>query len=321
MKSIYFILATLVAVSFAGVASAQTKAEVLSKFNEAAEKYNAKAYSEAIPLFKETIEMTETSEDDVLDILENSQKFLANSNFQGGLAAARSSQFDEALAMFTEAKTLASNSGDVAMEAKADGMIGNVYSAQGAAALKGGDAAAAADLFMKAYTANNKNTKAGLSAAQCYDKAGDLDKASEIYKEIIALESLHSKYAEPAAQAKKAFSSSYLVAASQAATSNDYDGAIASIDKILEVIPGDAQALLLRVQIANNLKKTDDVIKYADEAAEAQTDDTAKSNIYFFLGSAYQVKENKAKAIESYQKVTAGDNVATAKEMITALNK
>ena len=77
----------------------------------------------------------------------------------------------------------------------------------------------------------------------------------------------------------------------------------------------------MRLQTATNLKNYDAVIGFGEEAASTQPTELDKSNAYFLLGAAYQNKNDKAKAIEMYQKVTEGPNAATAKAQIAELSK
>lgn len=320
MKKFNLILAFAFVIGLVGSATAQTATEVKAKFNEAAAKYNEKDFAAAIPLFEETIALTDTSEDDVLETLENSQKFLINSYYNAAMKSAQSADYDAALEGFTKCYDLASLTSNSKATSAAN-MIGNVYLAKGTDFAKAEQPAEAAAEFIKGYEQNKRNTKIGLLAAEYSIESGNQEKANEIYKEIIELGETHSKYADAATSAKSAFSSNYLVAAVEAAKENNYDGVLENVDSIIAVDPTNAQALLIRVQAANNMKKTDDVIKFAPEAIEAQSDTDVISNINYFLGSAYQTKENKTAAIAAYKNVVSGDNVATAKEMITALSK
>ena len=100
-----------------------------------------------------------------------------------------------------------------------------------------------------------------------------------------------------------------------------YDEIMKLADHIVAIDPTNAQGNLLRLQTATNMKDWDKVIALGDAAAELQPTPELKSDAYFLLGAAYQNKENKAKAIETYKKVTAGGNVVTAKAQITLLSK
>ncbi|MFI3314159.1 MAG: hypothetical protein R3Y04_00645 [Rikenellaceae bacterium] len=319
MNKLRLIFVSLMTVAFAVNASAQTAAEVTAKFSEAAQMYNAKDYDGAIPLFEETISLAEESDADVEETLQNAQKFLITSYMNGGIADAKNKDYDQALDRFTKASELSELTGSLT-KTRADAMIGNVYLAKGSSLAKD-DPAAAADEFYKAYELNDRNTKAALYAAQSYSEAGNSEKAEEIYKEVIELGKTHSKYEEAAEQAKNAYTNTYLVAASTAAAEKDYAAVTANIEKITEVDPENAQALLLQVQAANTQGKVDDVIKYGDAAVAVQTDGVAKSNLNLMIGAAYQTKDNKTKAIEYLQKVTEGPGVENAKKALEGLTK
>ncbi|MFI3321719.1 MAG: hypothetical protein R3Y50_04265 [Rikenellaceae bacterium] len=320
MKRVKLMAATLFAACAVSVASAQTATEVSAKFNEAAAKYNAKDFTGAIPLFEESISMAESSSEDVIETLQNAQKFLVTSYLSEGVNLAKTNNLDGALEMFQKSYDLADMTGSM-MAGRAQGMIANVYTAKGNALAKSEDYAGAAEEFNKSYTFDNKNTKAALLAAQFYNKAGNTEKSDEIYTQVIALGQTHSKYEAAATEAADAYATNYLVTASAAAADKNYAGVTENLDKIAAVAPDNAKALMLRVQAANNFQKVDDVIKYGEDAANAQTDEAAKSNVYFLVAAAYQTKENKAKAIEYYGKVTAGDNVQAAKDTAAALAK
>ncbi|MBQ1953331.1 MAG: hypothetical protein II361_02720, partial [Alistipes sp.] len=58
-----------------------------------------------------------------------------------------------------------------------------------------------------------------------------------------------------------------------------------------------------------------------EAAAALQTDAADQSAVYFNLGSAYNAKENKAKAIEILSKVTAEPYATPAKAAVAELTK
>jgi hypothetical protein len=61
------------------------------------------------------------------------------------------------------------------------------------------------------------------------------------------------------------------------------------------------------------------MIEHAAVALEAQTTDEGRSDINYLLGVAYNEKEMFDQAIAAMKKVTAGNNVANAQAVITAL--
>ncbi|MBQ5704843.1 MAG: hypothetical protein IIV49_07125, partial [Alistipes sp.] len=96
---------------------------------------------------------------------------------------------------------------------------------------------------------------------------------------------------------------------------NDFDGIIAMAESIAD------EALKQKVLVqAYFLKKDyDKVIEIGDAAAALQTDPADQSAVYFNLASSYNAKENKAKAIETFKKVTAEPYATPAKEAAAAL--
>jgi tetratricopeptide (TPR) repeat protein len=107
----------------------------------------------------------------------------------------------------------------------------------------------------------------------------------------------------------------------KAVEANKYADAIKYLDEVLSVDAKNPQAHLMKVQVANNMKKYSDVIKFGPTSAANLTDAAQKSSVYFFMGSAYGEMKNFEKAIECFKKVTAGDYATLAKEQIAELSK
>ena len=98
---------------------------------------------------------------------------------------------------------------------------------------------------------------------------------------------------------------------------NDFDGIIA----MAETLEDKALAQKITVQAYLLKKDYDKVIELGEAAAEAQADEADKSSVYFQLGTAYNSKEQKDKAIAALKKVTAGPSVDAAKAALAELTK
>ena len=98
---------------------------------------------------------------------------------------------------------------------------------------------------------------------------------------------------------------------------NDFDGIIAMSETIAD------KALAQKVLVQAYFLKKDyaKVIEIGEAAAALQTDEESKSAVYFNLGSAYNAKENKAKAIECLSKVTVEPYATPAKAAVAELSK
>ena len=314
-----FVLACALMVSAA--VSAQTLDDVHNSFNAAAELINGKKFVEAIPVLEKTVSQGMAVGADAMPVVQQAQGLLPVCYLRKGLIAASAKNYEEAIASLDKAAELGELYGKLSIRTRAISTISKVYMASGADAFNSKDYAKAIEIFTKGYEKNPKDLQLALQLAKSYAESGDMAKASEVYTNIISMGDKHSSFKEPADQAKQEFTTYILVEASKAAEGNKLDEVIASTDKILSFDANNAVAHMLRVQVANNVKDYDKVIAMGEAAAAAQTDDVNKSNAYFLLGAAYQNKDNKAKAIECYKKVLAGDNVATAKQQIAALSK
>lgn len=316
MNKLKLMASLVVAMLLTAGLSAQTLDEVNTKFNEAGAKLQAKDFAGAIPLLEQVVAEGAQVGAEAAETVTQAQKFLPLAYYQVGGSMAAQSKFDNAVAALTKARDLGELYGNVQVARGAGQMIGKVYFAQGASAYNSEDYAKAIEIFSKGYEADPTNTDMALNLARSYDKSGNLDKAVEVYQAIIGLESRHSRYAEPAKEAKEELAMAVLAKASEA---TDWEQVVSLTDMVLSVDPQNEMANLMRIQFANNLKNYAAVIEFGEAAAEAQTDPAKKSDAYFLLGAAYQNLDNKAKAIESFRKVTAGDNVAAAKKLISDL--
>ncbi len=315
MKAIKVTLALLMA-TFAITAASAQSAEAGAKYNEAAGLYNAKNFEAALPLLQEAVELALDADD--MATAQNAQKLIPQANFQQGLALARSNKLEESIPYLEAAMETGELYNVSAAARNAKTMISQVYTMMGGQAFNAEDYAKAAEIFAKGFAINDQDTAIGMNLAMSYCEMGDLDKGLEVYKQIMALADLHSKFAEPAAQAKEK-AASYLVKQASELATTDVEAAYASLEKVFEFDATNATAHLLRIQTAATAQAWDKIIEWGEAAAEAQVTDEAKSDVYYYLAAAYDSTDVNDKAIEVYGKVTAGNNAAAAASRITEL--
>ena len=179
------------------------------------------------------------------------------------------------------------------------------------------DYAKAAEIFAQGYAANKQDTDLALNLAMSYCELGDLDKGMGVYKEIAALGNVHSRFQPAAASAKEKAAYYLTLKAQELVGAGSNADAYALIDKYIDVDNGNAQ--MMRLQAATNAQEWDNVIAWGEATAAAQLTDELKSTAYYLLGAAYDSKDDNAKAIETYEKVVAGDNAEAAKARIAEL--
>ena len=316
MNRTKWMLSLVAALVLAGSLSAQTMNDVTEKYNAAGAAMQARDFDKAATLFGEMI-VEAAMVEEAGELLMNAQRYLPQALFSQGRTLAVQEDYTNAIAKLTEARDRAELYGNAQIMRNAIQMIGQIYFASGADAYNNERYAEAVDIFAKGFEADPTNTDMALNLARSYDRLDSLNLSVEVYQSIIALESRHSRYAEPAAVAKKEVSDAVLIRAAAAGSENNLEEVV----RLTELIPTDEAGAFLRVQVANNKKDYRSVIEYAPAAAELQTNDEKKSDVYFMLGAAYQNTENKAKAIESFRQVTAGSYAAQARNLITELQK
>ena len=320
MKKLFVSIMAILAVS---AVSAQS--EVIVKFNEGATALQGKNYASAITLFETVIDKGMDSEDPkVLNCVATAKKYLPTC-YQGvGLTAASKKDFAKAAEYLQKAADIAELYGNTPAKQKANMILAKVYQVQGGEAFNNKDYAAAVAVFEKGYAANPRNTEMALNYATSLCELGKYDEGMAIYDKICKMPA--EKYADAIAKAeanKKLYTNNKVASLQQA---GDFDGVIAMADKLQATSP--ALAEKIRLEAYNGKKEYAKVIAAGDTAAAAQTDEEGKSAIYFIVGAAYNAKYNAsnntdkasmAKAIEYFQKVTAGANVEAAKAALEAL--
>ena len=316
----------LLAVALMGFTAAFAQTDVLTVAQEANDALGAKNYAKAVELLEKVIAGGAESEDEaVLEQVNSAKKNLPIAYFRVGQsaataaqkltdAAAQSAKYDEAIAALDKAMQTGSSYKVVAAVNNAKKMKGMVYNAQAAAPFNAGEYEKAAELFAKAYEADKTSNSAALNLAESYFKLDKYAEGVKVCSEIAALPAGQKNDAAIAqAKAKITQYTNNKIAALQQA--NDFDGIIA----MAETIENQALAQKLMVQAYFLKKDYDKVIEIGDAAAELQTEPADQSAVYFNLASSYNAKENKAKAIETFKKVTAEPYATPAKEAAAAL--
>ena len=320
MKKLKFVLAAACLLAVPTL-SAQTVNDVNVKYNEAAALISEKNYEAAIPMLEEVVEMGLDAGADASATVQQAQKLIPQCYFQYGLSLCRSNRFEDALPVLEKAVAFAELYQDSKVLANSRKLMSQTYTAMGGDAFNNGDWAKAIAIFSKGYEANPTDTDLALYLAESYSASGDYENGIKVYTDIVALENRHSRYAEPAAKAREKIVYYQTIRASEAAQAGNSTDVYAIVEEILAVDPANPQAHMLRLQTAANNQDWARIIEWGSDAADAQTDNAARSDAYFMLGAAYQNSDNKDAAIASYKKVTAGNNVAAANTQIGLLSK
>ncbi|MEG0033208.1 MAG: tetratricopeptide repeat protein [Mucinivorans sp.] len=315
MKKIAFALVALFL--SLNITFAQSLDDATAKYNSAVEKVKAKDYVAAIPLLKEAMNMAIDAGESGLDLTKSVQQILPVVHFQLGLDQYKSKKFDDALKSLKTAQETGDLYNNVKIARQASRAISGIYMAQGIDCFNNKDFAGALEIFKKGYAEDDGNVKLASFTAKTYAELGQLSEAVPLFEKVIQAGTDNSRYAKDSSEAYADMNNYVLVAISAAAEAKDIDKVIALAD----MAPTSPQAAILAMQVANNAKKYDIVIARGDKAAELQKDDALKSDVYYFVGSAYNDKANKPKAIEYLSKVTSGQFAADARTAVAELKK
>lgn len=304
-----------------GSAAAQTMEDAVAKYEAAMGAMKEKKLPEAVKLLEAAADMGIDLGEDGAELVRECQGIIPKVYLQMGMAAAQAKKFDEAIAELLKCEELADLYGDVTTKRNASRFISNVYMVKGTEAFNAKDYAKALESFQKGYEQDPANIKLAAYTAKSLAELGKLEEAAPIYKTVIEAAAANSKFEADGVAAKEDLVIYTLVAASEAGQADNWDGVVKYTDQVFQVIPNEPQSSLLLIQMANKLKKYDVIIEKGVAAAEAQTADDKKADVYLLVGDAYQNKGNKDKAIEMLKKVTSGAGVATAKQIISDLSK
>ena len=292
--------------------------DITALFNEGTTSFNNKDFKGAASKFEEVLKLGDDNED-AEEVVNNAGKYLGICFHKLAGSAAAHKQYDEALEHCKKSIEI-SKEYNPAQVKKTEGMMSKVCFAKGAGLLNEKNYEGAIDVLKDGFELRPNDARIALALARAYCEAGEFVDGMDVYEQILA-KGDNPKYAEPIAQAKQdmAIYTNNQIAKMQG--ENDFDGMLEMAEKMLEKNAQSPIAHSVRLQAYTSKKSFDKVIEYGEEAAAAQTDDEAKSQMYFFLGAAYNAKEMPQQAVAAFRKVTAGPNVEGAKQAIASLAK
>lgn len=320
MKKIIIIMTALLAFGAAGKLSAQTVNDVNIKYNEAVKLYQDKKYAEAIPAFEEVINMGLEVGGEATNTIAAAQKALPEAYFRRALEFAQQQKTDDAFAELNKAMESGELYGVPATVRKARSLSAQLYRNLGAAHFNNKEYEQAIPYFQKGYEIDPSFTENAIFMGDSYAELGKYEEAFNIFNQVVAMGERSSRHKAAADQANEKIFYYMTVQANDVAKSGNARQAYTLFEEILKLDPNNANAHMVRLQAATNAEDWNNVIRWAQAAADAQTSDADKSEIYFLQAAAYQNTERPDQAIATYRKVTAGNKVALAKSQIEILS-
>lgn len=302
------LIAALAALVVSTAAFAQE--DLATLWNKAAGLVNAKNYAEAVVALETVLDAAYTA--DNIEMAEKAQKLIPNCYFRIGLSKINSDP-NAAIADLSKADEVAKLYNDAKTSRNAKSAISKVYKMLGAKSFNSKDYAAAVDVFSKGYEANPQDTELALHLAMSYCELKDFENGVKVYTDIIALENRHSKFAEPAAEAKKALSNYLLVKAQEEFGAANKEAAYATLETLIAADPMNSTNQMYRLQKAAEMQDWDNVLAWGELAGAVMATPEEQSDVYYLVAVAYDSKNENQLAVDNYRLVTAGDKLEPAK--------
>lgn len=301
----------------ASTVSAQTLNEIATKFNEGVAAANAKNFDGSAKLLQEAYDMSKTStEEGALDTGKKAYAMLGPVYMNNGKMMASQKKFNEAVKEFTKAEEVFTALNDARNASQASGMIAKVYEVNAGILYKDGDLDNALIACQEGLARNPNATDLSLLCAKIKYGKGDTAGALADYAALYEFAKTSPRFEKVAGQVDNAL----LANAAEAAKTN-VDLAEENIAMVLANNPANEIAHMQRVQIYSAAKDYKSVVKYGDEAIEAQTNANNKITLNYIVGAAHQVLGDNDNAVKYYNKVTTGQYAASAKQIVESLTK
>ena len=281
-------------------AFAQTAEEAATIFNEGVE-LNKTNVAEAIVKFEKAIEIASQVGEEADDVKNQIIAILPGLYFNKATGLLGEAKYAEAITAFEETIKCAEKYNNEDNLSKAKDAIGQVYFVQAGNAIKEKKFDEAIGLFDKGLEINPNNSEALFLKGGALLNAGKVDESIVLYDGLLK-QATEAENEEDIVKIKKIMSAAYLSKASVALKAKKNAEAQASLEKCVEY--GDnANAYTQLASLYNTQKLHDKTIVAATKALELRKSESAdkKANINFFLGSAYQAKENTEKACAAFK--------------------
>lgn len=311
MKKLVLTLAAVVL--SAGLMSAQDMAQATETAQNANEALVAKDYAKALAGFKEALTLAEACGEDGAELVGTCKGVIPSIVLSIAKNEIKDAKYDEGMATLAEAIKVATDYASDDVLEQANTLIPQVKKQKATALYNAKDYAAAIEAFKAVLEDDATDGASALRLAMALNNTGDKDGA------IAAFEQAAANGQE--ANANKQLANIYLKDGQALLKENKFKETIAACEKSNEYVES-ANAYKLAASAATKLKDNAKAIGFYEKYLEVSPDAKDANAISFTVAALYQQANNKAKAIEFYEKV-AGDAQygAQAKQQLDALKK
>lgn len=322
MKVIKNLLFTVLFAMFAVFSNAQ-EADAINAYNEALSLAQNKDFKSAIDKFGEAIELAEAIGN--TDIVTRSKTQIPKLYYQEAAKAFKVfrsspsvSNLDVAIAQFLKSQSIGNEYSDSDISNRSRGVLAQLYFQKGSLLLKTEDYSGADAALNEAINVNANYAKAyyqkGLVAKKLFE--GDIEAMLAWFDRAITV-GTQVNDAEVVRLANNKAHAELLFFGSKAIEQNQFSDAVDLLQRSLDYNNNSADSYYRLSEVSNKQSKYDSAIRFGNKAVELeQGGSTDKAKIYFEIGFAQQMKDNKVEACSSFTKASYGSFKAPAKHKI-----
>ena len=294
---------------------AQDQAAAITAYNEARELAQAKDYSAAIDKYSEAIEIASKLGEGGEDIKNRSEKQIpklyftiavdAFNEFRSGPSLEK---LDATIELFIQSEEIGINSGDTDVQRKSTSVLAQLNYQKGLMLFKREMFVESVEALDEAIRINPNYAKAFYQKALVHKKNSpeDVDGIMGWYDQAIAT-AIRVNDSEVERLANQSAHGDLLFRGAKAIEAGNNTQAIELLQSSLDYFSETSDSYYRLAEASNKLQRYNDAIQYSSQALGLETGgNTDKAKIYFELGLANQMLENKGEACSAFESASYG---------------
>jgi tetratricopeptide (TPR) repeat protein len=294
---------------------AQDQAAAITAYNEARELAQAKDYSAAIDKYSEAIEIASQLGEGGEDIKNRSEKQIpklyftiavdAFNEFRSGPSLEK---LDATIELFIQSEEIGINSGDTDVQRKSTSVLAQLNYQKGLMLFKREMFVESVEALDEAIRINPNYAKAFYQKALAHKKNSpeDVDGIMGWYDQAIAT-AIRVNDSEVERLANQSAHGDLLFRGAKAIEAGNNTQAIELLQSSLDYFSESSDSYYRLAEASNKLQRYNDAIQYSSQALGLETGgNTDKAKIYFELGLANQMLENKGEACSAFESASYG---------------
>jgi tetratricopeptide (TPR) repeat protein len=294
---------------------AQDQAAAITAYNEARELAQAKDYSAAIDKYSEAIEIASQLGEGGEDIKNRSEKQIpklyftiavdAFNEFRSGPSLEK---LDATIELFIQSEEIGINSGDTDVQRKSTSVLAQLNYQKGLMLFKREMFVESVEALDEAIRINPNYAKAFYQKALVHKKNSpeDVDGIMGWYDQAIAT-AIRVNDSEVERLANQSAHGDLLFRGAKAIEAGNNTQAIELLQSSLDYFSESSDSYYRLAEASNKLQRYNDAIQYSSQALGLETGgNTDKAKIYFELGLANQMLENKGEACSAFESASYG---------------